>query len=64
MSIGLALFVAIRQTLHGREVYLRITRFWDRLLLVAGDRGVIVITTPTTTRSSSTTASCTSTTDD
>ena len=44
MSIGLALFVAVCQTLHyrtGREVYLRMTRFWGKFLLISMAIGVV-----------------------
>ena len=44
MSIGLAFFVAICQTLHyrtGREVYLRMTRFWGKFLLISMAIGVV-----------------------
>src|SRR5450755_4659130 len=44
MSIGLAVFVAICQTLHyrtGREVYLRMTRFWGKFLLISMAIGVV-----------------------
>ena len=44
VTIGLATFVAICQTLHyrtGREVYLRMTRFWGKLLLVSFAVGVV-----------------------
>jgi cytochrome bd ubiquinol oxidase subunit I len=44
VTIGLASFVAICQTLHyrtGREVYLRMTRFWGKLLLVSFAVGVV-----------------------
>jgi len=44
MSIGLAVFVAICQTQHyrtGRDVYLRMTRFWGRFLLISMAIGVV-----------------------
>jgi len=44
MSIGLAAFVALCQTLHyrtGREVYLRMTRFWGKFLLISMAIGVV-----------------------
>jgi cytochrome d ubiquinol oxidase subunit I len=44
MSIGLALFVAICQTLHyrtGRDVYLRMTRFWGKFMLISMAIGVV-----------------------
>jgi cytochrome d ubiquinol oxidase subunit I len=44
MSIGLALFVAICQTQHyrtGREVHLRMTRFWGKFLLISMAIGVV-----------------------
>ena len=44
MSIGLALFVAICQTVHyrtGNEVYLRMTRFWGKFLLISMAIGVV-----------------------
>jgi len=44
MSIGLAVFVALCQTLHyrtGREVYLRMTRFWGKFLLISMAIGVV-----------------------
>ncbi len=44
MSIGLATFVALCQTLHyrtGREVYWRMTRFWGKFLLISVAIGVV-----------------------
>jgi hypothetical protein len=44
MSIGLVLFVAICQTLHyraGNEVYLWMTRFWGKFLLISMAIGVV-----------------------
>jgi cytochrome d ubiquinol oxidase subunit I len=44
MSIGLAAFVALCQTLHyrsGREVYRRMTRFWGRFMLISMAIGVV-----------------------
>src|SRR5579859_7113139 len=44
MSIGLAAFVAVCQTLHyrtGNEVYLRMTRFWGKFLLISMAIGVV-----------------------
>jgi cytochrome d ubiquinol oxidase subunit I len=44
MSIGLATFVALCQTLHyrtGRDVYLRMTRFWGKFLLISMAIGVV-----------------------
>ena len=44
MSIGLAGWVALCQTLHfatGREVYLRMTRFWGKFLLISIAIGVV-----------------------
>jgi cytochrome bd ubiquinol oxidase subunit I len=44
MSIGLALFVAVCQTLHyrtGNDVYLRMTRFWGKFLLISMAIGVV-----------------------
>lgn len=44
MSIGLALFVAICQTRYqrsGDEVYLRMTRFWGKFLLISMAIGVV-----------------------
>ncbi len=44
MSIGLAAFVAVCQTLHyrtGREVYLRMTRFWGKFMLISMAIGVV-----------------------
>ncbi|HLI31689.1 MAG TPA: cytochrome ubiquinol oxidase subunit I [Solirubrobacteraceae bacterium] len=44
MSIGLALWVAICQTLHyrtGNEVYARMTRFWGRFMLISIAIGVV-----------------------
>lgn len=44
MSIGLAVFVATCQTLHyrsGNEVYLRMTRFWGKFLLISMAIGVV-----------------------
>jgi cytochrome d ubiquinol oxidase subunit I len=44
MSIGLAFFVAVCQTLHyrtGRDVYLRMTRFWGKFLLISMAIGVV-----------------------
>jgi len=44
MSIGLALFVAICQTRWhrtGDELYLRMTRFWGRFLLISMAIGVV-----------------------
>jgi hypothetical protein len=41
MSIGMAVFVATCQTLHyrtGKEVYLRMTRFWGKFLLISSSR--------------------------
>jgi cytochrome bd ubiquinol oxidase subunit I len=44
MSIGLALFVAICQTQHyrtGDEVWMRMTRFWGKLMLISMAIGVV-----------------------
>ncbi len=44
MSIGLALFVAICQTRYffsGKEVYLRMTKFWGKFLLISMAIGVV-----------------------
>ena len=44
MSIGMAVFVATCQTLHyrtGKEVYLRMTRFWGKFLLISLAIGVV-----------------------
>ncbi len=44
MSIGLAMWVAVCQTLYyrsGREVYLRMTRFWGKFLLISMAIGVV-----------------------
>src|SRR5579862_6825721 len=44
MSIGLASWVALCQTLHyrsGREVYLRMTRHWGKFLLISMAIGVV-----------------------
>jgi cytochrome d ubiquinol oxidase subunit I len=44
ISIGLASFVALCETLHyrtGKEVYLRMTRFWGRLMLLSVAIGVV-----------------------
>src|SRR5665213_2777632 len=44
MSIGLAFFVAVCQTMHyrtGREVYLRMTRFWGKFFLISMAIGVV-----------------------
>jgi len=44
MSIGLALFVAICQTQHyrtGDEVWMRMTRFWGKFLLISMAIGVV-----------------------
>jgi cytochrome d ubiquinol oxidase subunit I len=44
MSIGLAVWVALCQTLHlrtGRDVYLRMTRFWGKFLLISVAIGVV-----------------------
>jgi len=44
MSIGLASWVALCQTLHfatGKEVYLRMTRFWGKFLLISIAIGVV-----------------------
>jgi cytochrome d ubiquinol oxidase subunit I len=44
MSIGLALLVAVFQTQHyrtGREVYLRMTRFWGKFMLISVAIGVV-----------------------
>jgi cytochrome d ubiquinol oxidase subunit I len=44
MSIGLALFVAVCQTLHyrtRRDVYLRMTRFWGKFMLISVAIGVV-----------------------
>jgi cytochrome d ubiquinol oxidase subunit I len=44
MSIGMAVFVATCQTLHyrtGKEVYLRMTRFWGKFLLISMAIGVV-----------------------
>ncbi|MGA2925989.1 MAG: cytochrome ubiquinol oxidase subunit I [Solirubrobacteraceae bacterium] len=44
MSIGLATFVAVCQTRHyqtGREVYLRMTRFWGKFMLISMAIGVV-----------------------
>ena len=45
VSIGMALFVAICQTLHhrtGREVYDRMARYWGRLFVIVFALGVLV----------------------
>jgi cytochrome d ubiquinol oxidase subunit I len=44
MSIGLAAFVALCQTMHyrtGNEVYLRMTKFWGKLMLISMAIGVV-----------------------
>ena len=44
MSIGLAAFVALCQTQHyrtGREVYLRMTNFWGKFMLISMAIGVV-----------------------
>ena len=44
MSIGLASWVALCQTLHyrtGKEIYLRMTRFWGKFLLISVAIGVV-----------------------
>jgi len=44
VTIGMALFVAVCQTLHyrtGREVYARMTRFWGKLMLISFAIGVV-----------------------
>jgi cytochrome d ubiquinol oxidase subunit I len=44
VTIGMALFVAVCQTLHhrtGREVYARMTQFWGRLMLISFAIGVV-----------------------
>jgi cytochrome d ubiquinol oxidase subunit I len=44
MSIGLAAYVALLETLHyrtGREVYLRMTRFWGKFMLISMAIGVV-----------------------
>ncbi len=44
MSIGLACFVALCQTLHyrtGNEIYLRMTRFWGKFMLISLAIGVV-----------------------
>ncbi len=44
MSIGLAVWVATCQTLHhrsGRELYLRMTHFWGKLMLISLAIGVV-----------------------
>ncbi len=44
MSIGLAVWVAVCQTLYhrtGNELYLRMTRFWGRFLLISVAVGVV-----------------------
>ena len=44
MSIGLAAFVALCQTQHyrtGRDVYLRMTRFWGKFMLISMAIGVV-----------------------
>jgi cytochrome d ubiquinol oxidase subunit I len=44
MSIGLTAFVAVCQTTHyrtGREVYLRMTRFWGKFTLISMAIGVV-----------------------
>ncbi|HEY5187780.1 MAG TPA: cytochrome ubiquinol oxidase subunit I [Solirubrobacteraceae bacterium] len=44
MSIGLAFFVAVCQTMHyrtGRDVYLRMTRFWGKFMLISMAIGVV-----------------------
>jgi cytochrome d ubiquinol oxidase subunit I len=44
MSIGLATFVAVCQTQHyrtGRDVYLRMTRFWGKFMLISMAIGVV-----------------------
>ena len=44
VTIGMALFVAVCQTLHyrtGREVYARMTHFWGKLMLISFAVGVV-----------------------
>ena len=44
VTIGLALFVAVCQTMHhrtGREVYARMTSFWGKLMLISFAVGVV-----------------------
>jgi hypothetical protein len=44
LTIGLALFVAVCQTLHyrtGRDVYARMTTFWGKLMLISFAVGVV-----------------------
>ncbi|WP_321167667.1 cytochrome ubiquinol oxidase subunit I [Baekduia soli] len=44
MTIGMAVFVAVCQTLHyrtGREVYARMTQFWGKLMLISFAVGVV-----------------------
>jgi cytochrome d ubiquinol oxidase subunit I len=44
MSIGLAFIVAVCQTMHyrtGNEVYLRMTRFWAKFMLISLAIGVV-----------------------
>ena len=44
MSIGLAFIVAVCETLHyrtGNEVYLRMTRFWAKFMLISMAIGVV-----------------------
>ncbi len=44
LSIGLAFYVAVNQTLHyrtGKEVYARQVRFWGRLMLISFAVGVV-----------------------
>jgi cytochrome bd ubiquinol oxidase subunit I len=44
MSIGMAFVVAVCETLHyrtGNEVYLRMTRFWGKLMLISMAIGVV-----------------------
>jgi cytochrome d ubiquinol oxidase subunit I len=44
MSIGLTVFVALCQTLHyrtGRDVYMRMTRFWAKFMLISMAIGVV-----------------------
>jgi cytochrome d ubiquinol oxidase subunit I len=44
LSIGLAAWVAICQTMHyrtGKDVYLRMTRFWGKLMLISFAIGVV-----------------------
>jgi cytochrome bd ubiquinol oxidase subunit I len=44
VTIGMALFVAVCQTLHyrtGREVYGRMTQFWGKLMLISFAVGVV-----------------------